>query len=139
MKKLAMITMAVCLTMVVSAQHGGVRGGRRIIVISPAIGFGYSPYYSTLGYSPFNYPYGYPYGYSNGYRRESKLDRQIEDIKSDYADKIRSAKSDKSISRDERKKIVHGLKAERDKVVHDTKLNYYKPQKQASAAAEDKS
>jgi len=137
MKKLMMIAMAVCLAMVVSAQHGGVRSGRRIIVVSPAIGFGYSPfYYSPFGYSPFGYPYGYPYGYNNGYRRESKLDRQIEDIKSDYADKIKSAKSDKSISRDERKKIVRGLKAERDKAVHDTKLNYYKPQKQAPAAEE---
>jgi hypothetical protein len=134
MKKLVMIATAVCLTMVVSAQHGGVGHGRRVIVISPAIGFGYSPYYSAFGYSPFGYPYGYPYGYSNIYHRESKLDRQIGDIKADYADKIRSAKSDKSISRDERKKIVRGLKAERDKTVHDTKLNYYKPQKQAPAA-----
>src|SRR5438093_909201 len=110
MKKLVMIAMAVCLAMVVSAQHGRIGGGRRVIVVSPAIGFGYSPFY----YSPFGYsPYGYPYGYNNGYRRESKLDRKIEDIKSDYADKIKSAKSDKSISRDERKKIVRELKAER--------------------------
>ena len=101
MKKLVMIATAVCLAMVVSAQHGRIGGGRRVIVVSPAIGFGYSPfYYSPFGYSPFGYPYGYPYGYNNGYRRESKLDRKIEDIKSDYADKIKSAKSDKSISRD---------------------------------------
>ena len=136
MKNLMMIAVAVCLAMGVSAQHGTRGGVRRIIVVSPAVGFGYSPfYYSPFGYSPF----GYPYGYNNGYRRESKLDRKVDDIKSDYADKIKSAKSDKSISRDERKKIVRQLKDERDKAVRDTRLNYYKPQKQAPAAVEEKS
>lgn len=132
MKKLMMIAVTVCLAMGVYAQHGV--AGRRVIIVTPSIGFGYSPFY----YSPFGYPYGYPYGYNN-IRRESKLDRKIADIKADYADKIRSAKSDKSISRDERKEIVRGLKAERDKAVHDTKLNYYKPQKQAAPAVEEKS
>jgi hypothetical protein len=126
MKKIMTIAVAVCLTMAVSAQHGHIIGGSRIVVVSPGIGFGYSPFY----YSPFGYyPFGYPYGYNNGYRGTSKLEMKIEDIKADYKDKIKSAKQDKGLSRDERNKIVAQLKSERDQAVHDAKVNYYKPQK----------
>jgi hypothetical protein len=123
MKKLLMMAMAVCLTMAAAAQRGHGGGGGRVVVVRSSVGYGYSPfYYSPFGYSPF----GYPYGYNNDYRPESKLDRKLDEIKSDYSDKIKSAKSDKSVPRAERKNIVGQLKADRDKAVHDTKANYYK-------------
>jgi hypothetical protein len=126
MKKILTIAVALCLVISASAQHGRAIAGSRVIIVSPGIGFGYSPFY----YSPFGYPFGYPYGYyNNGYRGTSKLQMKIDDLKSDYADKIKSAKKDKSLSKDERNNIVHQLKTERDQAVKDLKANYYKPQK----------
>ena len=135
MKKLITIVVAVCLTMAVAAQHGLSRSRIYIVAPSYSFGLGYSPFY----YSPFGYyPYGYPYGYNNGYRSSSKLQMQIDDIKNDYSDKIKSAKHDTSLTKDEQKNIVHQLKTERDKAVNDAKTNYYKPKKPAPQP-EDKS
>jgi hypothetical protein len=128
MKKIMTAVVALCLTMAVAAQHAHGIVRSRVVVVSSGIGFGYSPFYSPFGYSPF----GYPYGYANGYRVNSKLDRKIEDIRTDYADKIKSAKHDTSISKAERKKIVKDLKADREKDIHDLKANYYKPRKPAA-------
>jgi hypothetical protein len=128
MKKILTMVVALGLAMAVSAQRGHGFSGGHVYIASPAVslGFGYNPFY----YSPFGYyPFGYPYGYNNGYRSSSKLQVQIEDIKSDYKDKIWSAKHDTSLSRDERSKVVHQLKSDRDKAVNDAKMNYYKPQK----------
>jgi hypothetical protein len=130
MKKIITIVIAVSLTIAVSAQRGHGLGGGRVYIVSPAYsyGIGYSPFY----YSPFGYyPFGYPYGYNNNYRNSSKLQMEIDDIKNDYKDKIKSAKHDNSLSKDERNKIVHQLKTERDKAVDDAKKNYYKPKKTA--------
>jgi hypothetical protein len=126
--------------MTVAAQHGRGAGKSRVIIVSPSIGFGYSPYYgSAFGYSPFGYsPFGSPYGYNNSYNRPSRLDMKVSDIKADYKDKIKSARHDESISRDERKKIVAQLKSERDKSIHDLKANYYKQKTVATTAPEDK-
>lgn len=135
MKKTMMMMVAICLVMAASAQHGHAFGGSRVVVVSPGIGFGYGPFYSPFGYSAFGYPYGYPYGYNNG--RSSRLEMQVEDIKADYKDKIKSAKQDKSLSSDERKNVVQQLKSDRDKAIHDLKTNYYKPKK-AAPAPEDK-
>lgn len=88
---------------------------------SVGFGFGYNPFYSPFGYYSYNSPYRY-----NSYRRESKLDMKVNDIKADYSDKIKSAKHNHSISKDERKKIVKQLKADRDRDVHELKSNYYK-------------
>ena len=126
MKKIMTIIVALGLTMAVAAQHGHGVVRSRVVIVSPSFGFGYSPfYYSPFGYSPF----GYPYGYSNGFNRPSKLDMKVEDIKADYKDKIKSAKHDSSLSKEERKKIVKQLKSDRDKSIHDLKANYYKPPK----------
>ena len=134
MKKIMIMAAALCLTMAVSAQRGHGFARTRVVVVSPGFGFGYSPFY----YSPFGYnPFGYPYGYANGYRHVSKLDMKVEDIRTDYADKIRSAKHDTSISRSERRKIVKQLKAERDNAIHELKTNYYKPHKPAPEAGND--
>ena len=51
---------------------------------------------------------------------------KIEDIKKDYHDKIKSAKADKSITKEERKETVKNLKKERDQEINDLKANYYK-------------
>jgi hypothetical protein len=122
MKKMMTVVAAICLTMAVTAQrgHGVVRS--RVVVVSPSFGFGYSPFYSPFGYSPL----GYPYGYNNGYNRPSRLEMKVADIKTDYKDKIKSARHDSGISKDERKKIVSQLKSDRDKAIHDLKTNYYK-------------
>lgn len=126
MKQIMIIVVVMGLTMTLSAQRGHGTGRTRVVVVSPAIGFGYSPfYYSPYGYSAF----GYPYGYNNTYRGTSKLSMKIEDIKTDYSDKIKSARHDNSLNRDERKKIIQQLKADRDNAVRDLKTNYYKPQK----------
>ncbi|MEP6747504.1 MAG: hypothetical protein ABJB86_07245 [Bacteroidota bacterium] len=128
MKKIITIAVAVGLTMAVAAQHGLNRGRIYIGVPAYSYGLGYVPFY----YSPFGYyPFGYPYGYRNGYRISSRLQVEVDDIKNDYSDKIKSAKHDTSLSKDERKKIVHQLKMDRDKAVYDAKVNYYKPKKPA--------
>lgn len=83
------------------------------------IGLGF-PYYS---YPPFYYPYYYG---SPFYTRPTKLEREIADIKSDYQDKIWSARHDKSLTHSERKSEVHRLKAERDTALRDAEYNYHK-------------
>jgi hypothetical protein len=128
MKKLMVIVVALGLAMGASAQRfgHGYGGGHTYIApprVSVGIGYGYSPfYYSPFGYSPY---YGYDNMYARPYR-PSKLELQIEDIKNDYADKIWSAKQDNSLTRKERRKVVHQLRAERDQAVIDAKRNYYK-------------
>jgi hypothetical protein len=130
MKKIMTIVVALGLTMAVSAQRGHGFSGGHVYIASPAVSLGYGYGYAPFYYSPFGYyPFGYPYGYNNGYGSSSKLQMKIEDIKNDYKDKIWSAKHDTSLSKDERSKVVHQLKSERDKAVSDAKMNYYKPRK----------
>jgi hypothetical protein len=126
MKKTLIILFAIGLSLGAAAQrgHGGGHGYyyRPHVVIGLGAYAPFYPYYG-FGYSPF-YPYpGYGYGY--GYHA-SKLDMKIADIKNDYADKINSAKSDNTLSRKERKTVVHTLKRERDQAIYDLKRNYYK-------------
>ena len=122
MKKLVVIMVALVLTLGVSAQK---RGG---FVVRPrayvAIGGGgyYSPFYSPF-YSPWYYP-GY-YG-NTYYHRPTKLDMQVADIKSEYSDKIWSAKHDTSLTRKQRRLEVRQLKYERDKEIMDAKMNYHR-------------
>lgn len=121
MKKLLVIVMALLVTGSVSAQRfrhgGGVYRAPRVIVSG-----GFYPYYG-LGLGGF-YP-GLYYPYSHGYNRPSKMTMQIQDIENDYADKIKSAKHDKSLPRKERRRIVRELKAERNNAIDDLKRNYY--------------
>jgi len=120
MKKLLVVMLSLMLTGAVSAQyirHGYVGYYRPRVVVTG----GFYPY---LGLG-FGYPYFY-YPYNYGYNRPSKMTLQIEDIKKDYADKIWSAEHDTSLSKKERKSVVHDLKAERDKAIDDLKRNYYK-------------
>jgi len=121
MKKLLMIMLSVSILSVASAQRHGV-----VVVRS------YAPVYSSFnvglgyGYSPFYNPYYYsPYGYNNSYR-PSKLDNQIAEITHDYADKIESARLDKTLSGSERREEIRNLKKERDKEIDEAKINYHK-------------
>jgi hypothetical protein len=125
MKQLFVIMISLALALGASAQHrfyhggGGYRyGGARL-----SVGIG-APFYPYYGYAPF-YANPYQYGYANSYR-PSKLTLKIEDIKNDYNDRIWSAKHDTSISRKERRKLVHDLRYERDQAITDAKRNYYK-------------
>jgi hypothetical protein len=121
MKKLLIILFSLVLTLSLSAQHriggaGRFYGGSRI-----SVGFGaYAPFYPFWGY-------GYGYGrYYNPPYNNSKLAIKIQDIKNDYADKIWSAKHDTSLTRKERRHIVHQLRYERDLAINDAKRNYWK-------------
>jgi hypothetical protein len=108
-----------------------IRGGghyaprpRVSVGIGLGYGYGYSPFYSPYyGFgSPFYYP---PYGYNNGYRRPSRLDMEIQDIKTDYADQIKSLRMDNSLSGHERRQQIRELKTERDKAITEAQRNYY--------------
>ncbi|MFI5156224.1 MAG: hypothetical protein ACHQEM_08560 [Chitinophagales bacterium] len=127
MKKLFLILFLAGISLGSFAQHGSTT---RVYYYHPRVFVGlgaYSPFYPYygigygIGYVPyFGYP---PYGYPN---RASKMELQVEDIHNDYRDKIKSAKSDKSISKQERKEIVKKLKTERNQAIDDLKKNYYK-------------
>ncbi len=129
MKKLMVIVVALGLGLGASAQRfGHGYGGRGHVYIAPprvSVGIGYSPFYSPFGYAPYGYPYGYGGTYARPYH-PTKLDIQVEDIKNDYNDKIWSAKHDDSLSRKERRRVVHDLKVERAQAVNDAKRDYYK-------------
>jgi len=127
MKKLMVIVIALGLSIAASAQ--------KVVVSShPHVGghFYYRPYTSVVvgTYAPFYYHpfwYGY-YGYPvyNYYYRPTKLDFEIADIKNDYAEKIWSARHDKTLSGKERRREVRELKHERDQAIIDAERNYYK-------------
>jgi hypothetical protein len=123
MKKLLIVMISLALAGSVSAQHFSHGGGtfyRPHVIVTG----GFYPYYGFGFGSPF-YPY-YPYGYYNGYNRPSKMTMKIEDIKSDYKDKIWSAKHDTSLTHKERRQKVRELKHQRDNAIDDLKRNYYK-------------
>ena len=129
MKKLLIVMISIGLALGASAQKVIVRGGghyvprpRVSVGVGLGYGFGYSPFYSPY-YSPFYAPYGYNnYGYS---RRPSRLDLEIQDIKTDYADQIKSLRMDKSISGHERRQQIRELKTDRDKAVIQAQRDYY--------------
>lgn len=125
MKKLIIVILSFVFVSVASAQkvvHGGGYYRPHTVIVG-----GYAPIYPYGFYgSPF---FGYPpyaYGYNNSYSRPSKLDMQVEDIKHDYSDRIKSAKMDDSLTRKDRKAKVRELKQERDNAIYDAKRSYYK-------------
>lgn len=134
MKKLVVILVSLGLAFGANAQkgRGPVRntGPQKVVIVrsyspfSPYFGYGRSMY----GYSPFGYgPFGY--GFDNGYRyqnRPTKLDMQVEDIKNDYQDRIRSVRLDDALSRKEKRQKIAELKETREKEITDVRKNYYK-------------
>lgn len=123
MKKIIVVLAVTFLATGAFAQKGP-RGGVRVIAPRPVLIVGaYSPFY--YGYNPYM-GFGNPYVYNHFYNRPTKLDLQIADIKNDYQQKIKSAKSDNSISKAERKQVVRDLKHDRDQEIIEVKRNYYK-------------
>lgn len=131
MKKVLIMLLSFGLVAGVSAQrHGGGGGGFRGggfrgggYSYAPRIGISggfYSPYYGY--YNP--YYLDYP-GYANN-GRPSKLMRKVEDIKSDYADRIYSVRQDKSLTGKDRRQQVRELKKEKDQAIDDLESNYHR-------------
>ncbi len=121
-----MILLTIGLALGASAQ----KVGRGHVVVRPRVsvglGWGYSPFYSPWYgygfYSPFYYP---PYGYNNGYNRPSRLDRQIADIKSDYADRIKSVRMQDDMTGREKRQEIRQLRQDRDQAVVQAQKDYY--------------
>ncbi len=123
-----MIIITIGLALGVSAQKVVGRGGYHTIRprVSVGLGWGYSPFYAPYGfYSPFYSPWYYPpYGYNNGYR-PSRLDRTVQDIKSDYADRIKSVRMQDDLTGKEKRQTIRELRQERDKAVVQAQKDYY--------------
>ena len=94
--------------------HGG--GFRSRVYIG---GGWYNPWYGPWGYYGY-YPY---YGYSTP---PSKLDIQIDAIRVNYADKIKSARMDHELTRDGRKRVIKDLKTQRENEILQAKRDFYK-------------
>ena len=125
MKTLLLIVALALGAISASAQHI-IRGGG-YVHRPPVIVRSYAPIYPYMGfYAPFGYYPGYNYYPGQAYSRPSKLDMKIDDIKSDYKDRIWSARHDSSLSHAERRTEVRRLKTERDQAIEDLKMNYYK-------------
>jgi hypothetical protein len=129
MKKIIAIMLVTGIALGSMAQgrgiHGGIggrfSGGVRTVVVVPGYGYGYSPY----GFYP-GFGYGFGYGFGPQARTvTTKLDLEIEQIKSDYHHEISDVKHDKSIPKDERKQKVRDLKHERDNAIISAKQSYY--------------
>lgn len=89
--------------------------------VAVGIGLGGWGPYSPFWYNPW---YAYPPGYYHR-SRPSKLDFEIQDIQTDYKDRIWLARHDESLTRKERRKKVHTLKIERDREILQAKKDYY--------------
>jgi len=127
MKKLLMITIAIGLALGVSAQKVVGRGGYHVVRphVSVGLGFGYSPFYSPWGYG-FYSPWMYsPYAYNYGSSRPSRLDLTIQDIKSDYNDRIKSVRMQDDLTGREKRQTIRQLKDDRDKAVVQAQKDYY--------------
>lgn len=124
MKAITMMLMALGLATGVLAQKV-VRGGGHVVRVKPVVVATVAPYYGWgMAYHPY---WGYPYyNRFNMHARPTKLDLQIADIKNDCKQRISAARSDKSLSKSERKKIIRDLKYERDKEIIEAKRRYYK-------------
>jgi hypothetical protein len=134
MKRILVLLFSIGLAFGASAQRGHIagggfyHGGGRVIVAPRAyvgVGFGY-------GY-PWGYPYGWfgpwygaypPYYYGYG-AMPNQLELQIQDIRKDYDQQIKDVKHDKSLTRQERRQKVDGLKAEREQTIVDARHDYF--------------
>jgi hypothetical protein len=134
MKKIIIVMTSLTLAITASAQrvsHGGghiSHGPVTRVYVSPySYGFGYGfPYYGSpyYGYGPFGYsPFGY--GYPSNYRRMPyQLNMEIETIKSDYQNQIKTTRKDKSMSAKQRRQNIRSLKDQRDKDIVTAKMDY---------------
>jgi hypothetical protein len=101
-----------------------------VYAFHPAIGFGvgyYTPFYSPLGF--YGLPYGAYYPYGSMYSRPSQLQKEEEDIRSDYADRIYSVRQDDSLTNKQKRQEVRALKKQRDQEIHNLVADYHKKPK----------
>ncbi|MGN6419774.1 MAG: hypothetical protein ACTHMC_19885 [Pseudobacter sp.] len=128
MKKFIIIALATVLATAASAMpavrggHGWHGGGYLRPRTTVVLGGGwYNPWYGPWGF------YGYPgYPYPTVPATPSRLDLQLSSIRVNYADKIRSARMDKDLTREARRKEISTLKTEREKAIIEAKKNFYK-------------
>lgn len=129
MKKI--IVVAICVGFAFTAAAQKVRTVavyHPVYVVPPAFGFGYyAPFYSPFGF--YGLPYGAYYPYGNMYSRPSQLQKQEEDIRSDYADRIYSVRQDESLTNKQKRQEVRALKKQRDQEIHDLVADYHKKPK----------
>jgi hypothetical protein len=121
MKKLFVILLSMIIVASASAQHRYItaRHYYRPVRSRVIVSYGSYPAY----YSPGFYDYGF---YRPYYYRPSKLALEIEDIQSDYKDRIWSVRHDDRLSKRERKMKVHQLKSDRDQAIRDAERNYHR-------------
>jgi hypothetical protein len=141
MKKLIGLILAAGLTTGAFAQSKVIRGNinprpgsnktTTVVVVPRAYNPYYNPYYGyrSYGMNPYGYypRYGYGFGFAPQaeYRQPTKLDLEIEQIRSDYGHDISEARHDKSIGKSERKKRIREIKHERDNAIIAAKQAYY--------------
>lgn len=143
MKKLIGLLLAAGLTTGAFAQSKVIRGNinprpanskTTTVVVVPRGYYpsrGYNPYYG-YGYRSYGmYPYGYYPGFGFGfapqaeYRQPTKLDLEIEEIRSDFSHEISDVRHDKSLAKSDRKKRIRDLKHERENAIISAKQAYY--------------
>jgi len=127
MKKLFVVMICAGLGFTAAAQKvRTVAVYHNVYAFHPSYGFGigyYPAFYSPFGF--YGLPYGAYYSYGNMYNRPSKLQREEEDIKSDYADRIYSVRQDDSLTSKQKRQEVRALKKKRDQEIHDLVVSYH--------------
>jgi hypothetical protein len=120
MKKLFVMLLSMIMVISASAQHRYTgRHYYRPVRSRVIVSYGSYPAY----YSPAYYDYGF---YRPYYYRPSRLALQVEDIQSDYKDRIWSVRHDDRLSKRERKIKIHQLKSQRDDAIRNAERNYYR-------------
>ena len=141
MKKLIVVMICSGLGFAASAQKvRTVAVYHNVYAFQPAFGFGvgyYAPFYSPFGY--YGLPYGAYYPYGSTYSRPSKLQREEEDIRSDYADRIYSVRQDESLTNKQKRQEVRALKKQRDQEIHDLVVSYHQRPKNQNEDQQPKS
>ena len=122
MKKLFVILLSMIIMVSASAQHRYVASGHYYRPIRSRVIVSYGSY-PAYYYSPGFYDYGF---YRPYYYRPSRLALEIEDIQSDYNDRIWSVRHDDRLSKRERRMKIHQLKSDRDQAIRDAERNYYR-------------
>lgn len=134
MKKLLFVLLSVGLAIGASAQKRVVvRGGGGPYVrprVSVGMGFGYGAFYPYYGFAPWWGwgPSPYAYGYN---ARPSRLELAVQDIKQDYADRIKSVRLQDDMTGREKRQTIRNLRVERDKAVLQAQKDYYRQRSQS--------
>jgi len=127
MKKLLFVLLSIGLAFGAAAQKVIVRGGthhyvRPHVAVGLGLGYGYAPFYPYYGFNPWYGPSPYAWGYP---ARPSRLDRTVQDIKQDYADRIKSVRLQDDMTGHEKRLTIRDLRQERDKAVLQAQKDYY--------------